>query len=48
MLKEYSNIFRRLLIITDCLLITAAFFLAYDIRKKLDGFFPYNLYFLKT
>lgn len=48
MLKQYFNIFRRLLILSDCLLISGSFFLAYYIRKHLDGLFFANLYFIKV
>ncbi len=49
MLKQYAQILRWLIILTDCFLMGVAFFLAYHARRHwfLD-FFPYNLYFLKV
>lgn len=48
MLKEYADIFRRALIVLDCLLLVAAFFLAYYLRKYLlIESFPTDLYTLR-
>ena len=48
MLKEYTNIFRRLLILSDYGLMIAAFFIAYAICLHVDGFFVNQEDFFKV
>ncbi|MBI4309436.1 MAG: sugar transferase [Candidatus Omnitrophica bacterium] len=48
MLKEYADIFRRVLIITDCALMGSAFFLAYFACRHMDRFFLSGIYFLSA
>jgi len=44
MLKEYSNLFTRLMITIDLCLVTVAFFLGYLLRNQMDGLYPFHYY----
>jgi hypothetical protein len=46
MLKEYTTLFRRLMVIADAAIATAAFFLAYALRNHIDNLYPLNEYIL--
>ncbi len=47
MLKKYAEVFQRLFILSDFILIGLSFLLSYFIRKHLNGLFPAELYFFK-
>jgi len=46
MLKEYTTFFRRLMILTDFCLVTASFFLAYELRGKIDAAYSLKEYII--